>query len=87
MTINDLPNRCLIVFSSTTCLKCKELKASVAEANLEIDVIELDNNVGQEIGSHYGIMMAPTTILVENKREIDRFYGVKSPEKICEFAK
>ncbi len=87
MTLNELPSRCLIIFSSNTCLKCKELKASVDSANLEIDVIELDNNVGHEIGSHFGIMMAPTTILVENEREIDRFYGVKSPEKICEFTK
>ncbi len=87
MLVSDLPSRCLVVFSSETCLKCKELKVNVDSANLEIDVIELDNNTGHEIGSHFGIMMAPTTILVENMREIDRFYGVKSPEKICEFAK
>ncbi len=86
-TIESLPNRCLVIFESSTCQKCHELIENAEQAKLEIELIRLDENTGGIIGPKFAIMMAPTTLLIEEGREIDRFYGVKTPAAIEEFAK
>ncbi len=87
ITLEELPNRCLVIFESTTCQKCHQLIESTEEAELEIEVIRLNETNGGIIGPKFSIMMAPTTLLIEEGREIDRFYGVKTPTAIEEFAK
>ncbi len=85
MKIEDLPQRCLLVFTSTTCTKCEELINTIKNADLDIEVIYINDENGKELGMKYTILVAPTTLLVENGKEIDRFYGSKSKEYITNF--
>ncbi len=87
MKIEELPTRCLVIFESSTCTKCHELIQNVEEANLTVELVRLNESNGSLIGPHFSIMMAPTSLLIENGREIDRFYGVKTPSQIEEFVK
>lgn len=87
ITFESLPKRCLLVFKTENCLKCQELMENINKANLEIEIVYIDETNGKIIGPRLAIMVSPTVILCEQGREIDRFYGVKTPELIEEFIK
>ncbi len=85
LTLEALPERSLLVFKSSTCQKCGELLDNLKQVSSSTTIIYLDETNGGILGAHFAIMMAPTSLLIESGREIDRFYGVKSPEAIEEF--
>ncbi len=87
ITLEDLPQKCLLVFSTPHCPKCQELMDKFNEFEPEIELVFADNTSGQILGQHFTVMVAPTTILIENQQEIKRFYGCKSVDYIKEFIK
>ncbi len=85
MKIEQLPQKCLVIFTTADCVKCKELLTIVDKCELGIDVIILDQENGQNLGDYFTIQVSPTVLLIENGREIDRFYGLKSVTYIEDF--
>ncbi len=85
MTLADLPQKCLLVFSTPECSKCQELIEILERNELDIEIVFVNNVTGRILGQHFTIMVAPTTILIENQQEINRFYGSKSIEYIKGF--
>ncbi len=85
MSIEQLPQKCLVIFTTIYCVKCKELLAIIEQCELNIDVVILDQENGQILGEHFTIQVSPTVLLIENGREIDRFYGLKSVAYIENF--
>lgn len=83
--LSDLPKRCLLVFKSETCEKCEELTNEIKKADLKTEVIYVTQDNGYVLGPHFNIMMSPTSLLIEDEKEIDRFYGAKSPSYLKNF--
>lgn len=74
----------MLVFGKNDCPTCVELTAIMNNINLEFDIIYNDIN-NKEIFQKYCICSVPTTILLQDEVEIDRFYGVKDMQYIKNF--
>ncbi len=85
MSIEQLPQKCLVIFTTIYCVKCKELLAIIDQCELDIDVIILDQKNGKELGEHFTIQVSPTVLLIEDGQEVDRFYGLKTVAYIENF--
>ncbi len=77
----------LLDFGATWCGPCKALEPTIATLAKEygdrIVVSKVDVDQAQRVAQRFGIMAVPTVILFRNGKEVHRFSGVQSKEKIA----
>ncbi len=77
----------LIDFGATWCGPCKALEPAIAALAGEygdrvlISKIDVDDAPG--VAQQYGIMAVPTVIMLKGGREVHRFSGIQSKDKIA----
>ena len=78
----------LVDFGAVWCHPCKTLEPSnvavAAEYADRITVGKLDIDESQKVAQQFGIMSVPTVIFVKDGKEVHRFVGVQSKEKIAD---
>jgi thioredoxin 1 len=77
----------LLDFGATWCGPCKTLEPAIAalanEYGDRVTVGKLDIDKAPQTAQRFGIMAVPTVILLKNGKEVHRFTGVQSKEKIA----
>jgi thioredoxin 1 len=77
----------LLDFGATWCGPCKALEPAVAALAKEygdrITISKLDIDEAPQTAQRFGIMAVPTVILLKGGKEVHRFTGVQSKEKIA----
>lgn len=76
----------LLIFAKNNCPTCVKLIEEIKESPLNYEVLYSNKN-NMEIFQKFNIMVAPTTILLKDDIEIDRFYGTKKLDFIEKFFK
>ena len=78
----------LVDFGAVWCHPCKALEPSIAAIAQEygdrITVGKLDIDESRDVAQKFGIMSVPTVIFVKDGKEVHRFVGVQSKEKITD---
>ena len=72
-------------FSATWCGPCKAFKPvmnEVAGEGYMVEFLDVDNN--SEMASKYGVRSVPTTIIVENGVEVNRFVGAIPKQQVID---
>lgn len=59
-----------LIFSAPWCAACTALKASLKEAGIPFDEVNVDSDVGGELASKYGIRGLPTTIFTDKEGNV-----------------
>jgi len=80
----------VIKFSSTWCQPCKVYDPIFDKVKKSIDGIlfrKIDVDVDSDLTLKYNIKSVPTTIILNNGEEINRFSGVKSEEQLTTIIK
>ena len=70
----------LLLFTTSTCPKCVMAKKFLNEANIKYELIVIDED--DSLARQYGIRQAPTLIVLENGKEVQR---VANPSNIHSF--
>jgi thioredoxin 1 len=73
-------------FSAPWCGPCKMFGPTmdrVASQGIQVNKINIDYEA--DAVTKYGVRSVPTTILVENGKELRRFVGAKSENQVIEF--
>jgi len=76
-----------VIFSAPWCAQCK-MSVPIAETvanDCEIPFFKVDCKQDQEIADEYGVMSLPTTILLEDGKEINRIAGGFSADELSGF--
>ena len=77
----------LLDFGATWCGPCKALEPAIAALAKEygdrVAVAKLDIDEAPQTAQRFGIMAVPTVILLKGGKEVHRFTGVQSKEKIA----
>ncbi len=78
----------LLDFGATWCGPCKALEPTIVELAGEygdrVAITKLDVEQAPETAQKFGIMNVPTVIFLKDGKEVHRFLGVQSKEKIAE---
>ena len=72
-------------FSATWCGPCQTFKPTMKELASEgynIEFIDVDED--SDVASAYNIRSVPTTVIMENGKEIDRLVGAQTKKKVVE---
>tara|TARA_R100000008_G_C3491529_1_gene118970 strand:+ start:81 stop:326 length:246 start_codon:yes stop_codon:yes gene_type:complete len=72
-------------FGASWCGPCKSFKPimkEIANDGYNVEFIDIDEN--QQEAQSYGIMSVPTTIILENNKELSRFIGAQPKNNIIE---
>lgn len=76
----------LLDFGATWCGPCKALEPSiVALAQVygdRVAISKVDVDESQEVALKFGIMSVPTVVFLKNGKEVHRFVGNQSKEKV-----
>ncbi len=77
----------LLDFGATWCGPCKTLEPAIAALAQEygdrVAIFKLDLEEAPQAAQRFGIMAVPTVILLNGGKEVHRFTGVQSKEKIA----
>ena len=71
----------LILFTTSTCPKCVMAKKFLADAGIAYETVVVDKD--PLLAKQYGVRQAPTLLVLENGREVER---VENPSNIRRFA-
>ncbi len=70
-------------FTASWCGPCKAFKPIIIELIEEGQPIEiLDIDVYPDLATYFKILSVPTTIILEDDKELERFVGVKTKQLI-----
>ncbi len=76
----------LLDFGATWCGPCKMLEPTIAalanEYGDRITIAKVDVDESQQVALRFGIMSVPTVIFFKGGKEVHRFSGVQSKDKI-----
>ena len=78
VSITDLPNKCIVIFTQQNCEACSKLIKKLEDVNFEFHI--LNEVSGSLLGPEFSILSAPTGIIIDSGVEKDRFYGNKTIE-------
>lgn len=66
----------LWIFKSQSCAPCKALSTMLKDTNLKVDQITtIDTSMGKEIFMEYNVRTVPTSIIIEDGKEVSRYVG------------
>jgi len=78
----------LVDIGATWCGPCKALEPSIAALAKEygdrVTVGKLDVDEAPKIAQQFGVMGVPTVIFMKNGKEVYRFVGTQSKERIAD---
>lgn len=78
----------LVDFGATWCGPCKALEPSILELAGEygdkVTIGKLDVDEAPQVAQRFGIMSVPTVLFMKDGKEVHRFVGVQSKEKIAD---
>lgn len=72
-------------FSATWCGPCKVFKPVMQELagqGHSIEFIDVDEQ--SDVATEFGVRSVPTTVVIENGQEVDRFVGAIPKEQVLE---
>lgn len=72
-------------FSATWCGPCKVFKPVMQELagqGHSIEFIDVDEQ--SDVATEFGVRSVPTTVVMENGQEVDRFVGAIAKEQVLE---
>ncbi len=73
----------VLFFNASWCGPCRQMKPIVAGMRAEgYHMRDIDVDRQRPLAAKYGISAVPTFVLVENGREVTRFSGGRSPERL-----
>lgn len=76
----------LWIFKSQTCAPCKALSTMLKETNVNVDQITtIDTSSGREIFMEYNVRSVPTSIIIEDGKEVSRYVGYTDKETYLGF--
>ena len=70
-------------FTASWCGPCKAFKPIIEELKVEgypINIIDIDEN--SNLATEYSIRSVPTTVILEDGKEIERFVGARTKQLI-----
>lgn len=77
----------LLDFGATWCGPCKALEPSIVTLAKEygdrVAISKLDIDEAPQTAQRFGIMAVPTVVMLKGGKEVHRFTGVQSKEKIA----
>ena len=72
-------------FSATWCGPCKVFKPVMQEIAGQVHSIEfIDVDEQSDVATEFGVRSVPTTVVMENGQEVDRFVGAIPKEQVLE---
>jgi thioredoxin 1 len=78
----------IVDFGAEWCGPCKTIEPFIDEMAKEygdrVTVGRIDIDRAQKVAQQFGIMSVPTVIFVKGGKEVHRFVGVQSKEKIAD---
>lgn len=82
--MRNLPDNCLIIFSSKHCGPCKQLKPIIKELMEEVkfNLVELDVEVEEDSTKKYQVRSVPTILLQKDGKIIKSIIGLGSKTQI-----
>jgi len=76
----------LLDFGATWCGPCKALEPTIAalagEYGEKVTIAKVDVDESQQVALRFGIMAVPTVIFFKGGKEVHRFSGLQSKDKI-----
>lgn len=82
MLLKDVPQNCVLFFTSKSCHKCLLQYEILEDSNLDnIEIYVIDES-SPEIGLEFNVFAVPVMIYIKAGKEIDRSYGTKAVEYI-----
>ena len=72
----------LILFTTSTCPKCVMAKKFLADADISYETVVVDK--APALAKQYGVRQAPTLLVVENGREVQRVENPSNIRRFCE---
>jgi thioredoxin 1 len=72
-------------FSATWCGPCKVFKPvmqEIASQGSNVEFIDVDEQ--SDVAAEFGVRSVPTTVVMENGEEVDRFVGAIPKEQVLE---
>ena len=72
-------------FSATWCGPCKVFKPvmqEIASQGSNVEFIDVDEQ--SDVAAEFGVRSVPTTVVMENEQEVDRFVGAIPKEQVLE---
>ena len=72
-------------FSATWCGPCKVFKPviqEIASQGSNVEFIDVDEQ--SDVAAEFGVRSVPTTVVMENGQEVDRFVGAIPKEQVLE---
>ena len=74
----------LLYFTATWCGPCKKFRPLMENLSTQINVQFVDIDSNPTMARKYGVRNIPTTILVKDGIEVERFTGARLPQQILE---
>jgi len=76
----------ILRFTASWCEPCKLLSMNLEKANIELPIEVVDIDVHDELAKEYGIRSVPTLLMLDENIEVKRMVGLKTIEKLQEWA-
>jgi len=76
----------ILRFTASWCEPCKLLSMNLEKANIELPIEVVDIDVHDELAREYGIRSVPTLLMLDENIEVKRMVGLKTIEKLQEWA-
>ena len=80
----------IIDFYADWCGPCKMFSPiieSVANENEDVKVVKINVDNAQDLAIKYQVMSIPTTVIIQNGKEVDRAVGMISKEVLSQMVK
>ncbi len=75
ITIEELPEKCFVIFSTKQCLACNQLLTNLSFVTPKYPVYLVEGPTGAKLGPLFSIFSAPTTLFINQTKEYDRLMG------------
>ncbi|MBR3744803.1 MAG: hypothetical protein IKN31_06840, partial [Bacteroidales bacterium] len=72
----------LLLFTTSTCPKCVMAKKFLADAGIAYETVVVDKT--PELAKQYGVRQAPTLLVLENGKEVQRIENPSNIRRFCE---
>ena len=74
----------LIYFTAAWCGPCKKFRPLMENLSTKINVRFVDIDANPEMARSFGVRNIPTTVLIKDGVELERFTGARPPQQILE---